>query len=58
MKIKTYDARGKGNGEVACTLTGGDESSCSHITDYTALLIEGGDELKEVKAVVRRLTPL
>lgn len=49
MKIKTYDARGNGDGDTVCTLTGGHQN---RITDYTAIAV-GGDVMK----VVRRLTP-
>lgn len=33
----TYDARGNGDGDVACTITGGHQSS---ISDYTAIVME------------------
>ena len=33
----TYDARGNGDGAVACTITGGHQSS---ISDYTAVVVE------------------
>ncbi len=48
---KTYDARGNGNGETSCTITGDHQN---RITDYTAIVIEGGAEMN---TVVRRLTP-
>ncbi len=51
--FKTFDARGRGNGEVSCTLTGGHQAT---ISDYTALAVTGGDDLGD--SVVRRLTPL
>ena len=35
--VKTYDARGNGNGEVCCTITGAHQST---ISDYTAILLE------------------
>ena len=50
---KTYDARGNGEGEISCTITGEHQK---RITDYTAILIEKRSEM--VNAVVRRLTPL
>lgn len=94
--FKTYDARGNGDGDVTCTLTGSHQST---ISDYTAIvvggavepvayrgdaitspvnasnprpgdpchtltddsrnyIVEGGGEMDEVSAVVRRLTPL
>lgn len=34
---KTYDARGNGEGEISCTITGEHQN---RITDYTAILIE------------------
>ncbi len=33
--VKTYDARGNGNGEVCCTITGDHEN---RVTDYTAVV--------------------
>ena len=33
----TYDARGNGDGDIACTITGGHQSS---ISDYTAVVLE------------------
>lgn len=33
----TYDARGNGDGQISCTITGGHQSS---ISDYTAVVIE------------------
>lgn len=53
-KSMTYDARGNGNGLVSCTITGGHQST---VSDYTALVVKE-KEMKEKKAVVRRLTPL
>lgn len=47
---KTYDARGNGNGDVSCTITGGHQNS---ISDYTSIALEGD----EMNTVVRRLTP-
>ena len=52
MKTKIFDARGNGDGEISCTLTGGHQD---RITDYTAIVLEK-DTMG--KAVVRRLTPL
>ena len=66
---ETYDARGNGDGSVACTITGDHQS---RITDYTAIVIDkekremeeenstvkGGDAMNDVSMVVRRLTPL
>jgi DNA (cytosine-5)-methyltransferase 1 len=37
--VKTYDARGNGNGEVCCTITGDHEN---RVTDYTALVTAYG----------------
>ena len=37
MEPKTFDARGNGEGDISCTLTGGHQSS---ISDYTSLVIE------------------
>lgn len=36
---KTFDARGNGDGNIACTITGNHQSS---ISDYTAILLRGG----------------
>lgn len=49
---KTFDARGNGKGDVACTITGGHQD---RVTDYTALAIERN---KNMNTIVRRLTPL
>ena len=38
---KTYDGRGNGNGETSCTITGDHQN---RITDYTAIVIEGGQK--------------
>ena len=50
--FRTYDARGNGNGDITCTITGGHQST---ISDYTAIAIEGGENME---TIVRRLTPL
>ena len=47
-----YDARGNGNGETVCTITGDHQN---RITDYTALVMVHG---QAVDKTVRRLTPL
>ena len=47
-----YDARGNGNGETVCTITGDHQN---RITDYTALVMVHG---QVVDKTVRRLTPL
>ena len=52
--FKTFDARGNGDGLISCTITGGHQST---VSDYTALAVKE-EEMKEKKAVVRRLTPL
>ena len=38
--IKVYDARGNGDGEVSCTLTGDHQN---RVTDYTSVVVEGLD---------------
>ena len=48
---KIYDARGNGNGDISCTITGGHQST---ISDYTAIALE----VKMAETVVRRLTPM
>ena len=56
LLYKTYDARGNGNGEITCTMTGGHQST---ISDYTAIIIESwNDNMEDKKTIVRRLTPL
>lgn len=50
--IQTYDARGNGTGDVACTITGDHEN---RITDYTALVCGDGGE--NMGYIVRRFTP-
>lgn len=35
--VVTYDARGNGNGDIACTITGNHQD---RITDYTAIVVE------------------
>lgn len=47
-----YDARGNGNGETVCTITGDHQN---RITDYTALVMVHG---QVVDKTVRRLTPV
>ena len=47
-----YDARGNGNGETVCTITGDHQN---RITDYAALVMVHG---QVVDKTVRRLTPL
>lgn len=47
---KTYDARGNGDGETTCTITGDHQN---RITDYTALLCK-----RFIRWIVRRFTPL
>ena len=39
--VKTYDARGNGDGDVCCTITGDHEN---RVTDYTALAVYGFDQ--------------
>ena len=55
-EAKTFDARGNGDGETSCTLTGGHQST---ISDYTALVIEKRKSMEESnQGIVRRLTPM
>lgn len=41
----TFDARGNGNGDVTCTITGGHQST---ISDYTAIVVEMREKTYEV----------
>ena len=43
--VKTYDARGNGDGKVCCTITGAHQST---ISDYTAILLEAETMEKSV----------
>ena len=36
---KVYDARGNGDGNISCTITGGHQTS---ISDYTSIILRGG----------------
>jgi DNA (cytosine-5)-methyltransferase 1 len=47
-----YDARGNGDGETACTITGDHES---RITDYTAVAVQ--EPKPPRRYIIRRLTP-
>lgn len=51
MTPAVYDARGNGNGEIVCTVTGDHEN---RVTDYTALCVNP----VRCENTVRRLTPL
>lgn len=53
--VQTYDARGNGNGAIACTITGNHQD---RVTDYTALALEEKSMENENQMIVRRLTPL
>lgn len=46
-----YDARGNGDGNISCTITGGHQD---RITDYTSIALE----VNMAETVVRRLTPM
>ena len=55
-ELKTFDARGNGDGLISCTITGGHQST---VSDYTALVCGEDKKMNEKKmAVVRRLTPV
>ena len=47
-----YDARGNGDGETACTITGDHQN---RITDYTAVAVQEAKSPR--KYIIRRLTP-
>ena len=50
--IECYDARGNGDGETACTITGDHQNG---ITDYTAVAVQEAKPPR--KYIIRRLTP-
>jgi len=55
VSLTAYDARGHGGGQTVNTITGDHQS---RITDYTAIILQGGKYMSGDNAIVRRLTPV